>query len=117
MREAKDIRGRNPDCAGAHSVLKHLRIIYDYATKASKKCSRSFGDNASALMLSCIDKIVARYADDPILEKFMVKLRNAGSDLFRFVLDPKIPPTNNAAERGLREIVVHRKIQGSIRAE
>ncbi len=69
------------------------------------------------MLTSCIDKIVARYADDPILKKFMVKISNAGSDLFRFVLNPKIPPTNNAAERGLREIVVHRKIRGSIRAE
>ena len=44
-------------------------------------------------------------------------LSNAGGDLFRFVLDPKIPPTNNAAERGLREIVMHRKIRGGIRAK
>ena len=117
IREARDIWNRNPDCAGARNVLKHLRTIYDYATKASKTRSRSLRDNASALLLTCIDRIVTRYADDPILEKFMVKLRNAGSDLFRFVLNPKIPPTNNAAERGLREIVVHRKIRGSIRAE
>ena len=47
----------------------------------------------------------------------MGKISNAGGDLFRFVLNPKIPPTNNAAERGLREIVVHRKVRGGIRAE
>ena len=51
----------------------------------------------------------------------MGKLGNAGSDLFRFVLNSNIPPTNNAAERGLREayntIVVHRKIRGGIRAK
>ena len=47
----------------------------------------------------------------------MGKIGNTGSDLFRFVLDPRIPPTNNAAERGLREIVVHRKIRGGIRAK
>ena len=117
IREARDICNRNPDCPGARNVLKHLRIIYDYARRASRKRSRSLRDNASAMLTSCIEKIVARYADDPILEKFMVKISNAGSDLFRFVLNPKIPPTNNAAERGLREIVVHRKIRGSIRAE
>ena len=33
------------------------------------------------------------------------------------MLNPKVQPTNNAAERGLREIVVHRKIRGSLRAE
>ena len=41
----------------------------------------------------------------------------AGSDLFRFVLNPNILPTNNAAERGLQEIVVHRKIRGGIRTK
>ena len=41
----------------------------------------------------------------------------AGSDLFRFVLNPNILPTNNAAECGLQEIVVHRKIRGGIRAK
>ena len=116
IREARDIWNRNPDCAGARDVLRRLRKIYDDAKEACA-LPRHLREKASALLLARIDRIVARYADDPVLEKFMVKLRNAGSDLFRFVLDPKIPPTNNAAERGLREIVVHRKIRGSIRAE
>ena len=72
---------------------------------------------AACTRMRRIDRIAARYADDPILEKFMVKIGNAGSGLFRSVLDPKIPPTNNAAGRELREIAVHRKIRGSIRAE
>ena len=117
IREAKDFWKRNPDHPGARDDLRRLRKIYDIAKKMSKKRSRSLRDKACVLLPARIDRIVARYANDPILEKFMVKLRNAGSDLFRFVLNPKIPPTNNAAERGLREIVVHRKIRGSIRAE
>ena len=47
----------------------------------------------------------------------MTKLKNANDDLFRFVLNPEIQSTNNAAERALREIVVHRKIRGGIKAE
>ena len=116
IREAKDFWKHNPDHPGARDVLKRLRKIYDDAKEAGT-LPRHLREKASALLLARIDRIVARYADDPILEKFMIKLRNAGSDLFRFVLDPTIPPTNNAAERGLREIVVHRKIRGSIRAE
>ena len=65
----------------------------------------------------CVREILAKYADVVVLEKFMTKLGNAYEDLFRFVLDPRIPSTNNAAERGLREIVVHRKIRGSIRSK
>ena len=117
IREAKDFWNRNPDHPGARDVLRRLRKIYGIAKKMSKKRSRALRDKACALLLARIDRIVARYADDPVLEKFMVKIGNAGADLFRFVLDPTIPPTNNAAERGLREIVVHRKIRGSIRAE
>ena len=82
LREVKDAWRRNPDCPGAHNVLKHLRIINDYATKASKKRSRALRNNASAMILSCIDKIVVRYADDPILKKFRGKINNVDSYLF-----------------------------------
>ena len=116
IREAKDFWKHNPDHPGARDVLRRLRKIYDDAKEAGT-LPHHLREKASALLLARIDRIVARYADDPVLEKFMVKIGNAGADLFRFVLDPKIPPTNNAAERGLREIVVHRKIRGSIRAE
>ena len=64
-----------------------------------------------------VREILAKCADVAVLEEFTTKLGNAYEDLFRFVLDPRIPSTNNAAERGLREIVVHRKIRGSIRSK
>ncbi|MGH2614587.1 MAG: IS66 family transposase, partial [Thermomicrobiales bacterium] len=38
-------------------------------------------------------------------------------DLFTFVADPAVPPTNNAAERALRPLVVARKISGGTRSE
>jgi len=34
------------------------------------------------------------------------------SELFVFVADPRVPPTNNAAERSLRHLVTSRKISG-----
>jgi len=37
-------------------------------------------------------------------------------DLFVFVEDPAVPPTNNAAERALRHLVVSRKISGGTRS-
>ena len=101
--------GAQSGLSGHMDVLRRLRKIYDDAKKVSKKRSRSLRHRQYANLLARIDRIIARYADDPVLEKFMGKLGNAGSDLFRFVLNPNIQPTNNAAERGLREIVVHRK--------
>ena len=38
------------------------------------------------------------------------------ADLFVFVEDPAVPPTNNAAERSLRHLVVGRKISGGTRS-
>ncbi len=38
------------------------------------------------------------------------------AELFVFVLDPRIPPDNNAAERSLRHLVTSRKISGGTRS-
>jgi hypothetical protein len=38
------------------------------------------------------------------------------ADLFTFVADPRVPPTNNAAERALRPLVVARKVSGGTRS-
>jgi transposase len=38
------------------------------------------------------------------------------TELFVFVVDPAVPPTNNAAERSLRHLVTSRKISGGTRS-
>ncbi|MCE2499092.1 MAG: transposase [Nitrosopumilaceae archaeon] len=60
--------------------------------------------------------MINRYRGHPALGKCMEKLGRALPDMFRFVLDPRIAQDNNAAERQLRELVVHRKVRGSIRS-
>jgi hypothetical protein len=57
-----------------------------------------------------------RYRNDDV-KKLVAKLENAGKSLFTFILYSDIEPTNNAAERTLREVVVHRKIRGQLRTE
>jgi transposase len=49
------------------------------------------------------------------VRKFMQKLKRGFEYWFTFVLDPSVPPTNNAAERALRELVIQRKIMGTLR--
>ena len=48
--------------------------------------------------------------------KFVQKIRNGRDDWFTFILHPGVEPTNNAAERPLREFVVQRKIFGTLRS-
>jgi len=51
------------------------------------------------------------------LKKFAITLENGLKQWFTCVLHPEIEPTNNVAERELREFVVQRKIFGSFRSE
>ncbi len=51
-----------------------------------------------------IRALICRYNGHNAIEKFMEKLHNTLHNLFWFVRDPRILPTNNAAERGLRYI-------------
>jgi hypothetical protein len=50
----------------------------------------------------------------PFVLTFIKKLKSALPHLFTFILNPKVEPTNNRAERGLREHVVIRKIIGTL---
>ena len=106
---------RNPQCAKAQEVQDALSEIYEIGcgvTGSAKERRR-----VRALLDKRVRRLVLKYGDVPELKRFITRLSNARPNLFHFVTDPRIPPTNNAAERGLREIVVHRKIRGSIRAE
>ena len=58
-------------------------------------------------------RLARTYAGDPVICRFTGRLDRAAGGLFRPVPDLRIPPANNAAERGLREIVVRRRIRGS----
>lgn len=51
------------------------------------------------------------------LRKFAVKLENGFQYWFTCIFNPYVEPTNNRAERGLREMVIQRKIMGTLRNE
>jgi transposase len=44
------------------------------------------------------------------------RIRRYSSELFTFVRDPAVPPTNNTAERNLRPLVIARKVSGGTRS-
>ena len=106
-------------------MLRVLTNAYRRGTDAQKISESQAEDNETFESRRKLYKYLRRRirgilkirTDCEDLQKFRTKLGNAYEDLFRFILDPRIPPTNNAAERGLREIVIHRKIRGSIRSE
>jgi transposase-like protein len=54
------------------------------------------------------------YKSDAV-KKFVAKIENGFDYWFTFILVPGVEPTNNRAERALREQVVQRKIIGTLR--
>ncbi len=115
LREIRHLARRNPDCQEAQDTLVVLSRVHRCGLRASGSMKKR--RRLRSYLRKCVREILAKCADVAVLEEFTTKLGNAYEDLFRFVLDPRIPSTNNAAERGLREIVVHRKIRGSIRSK
>jgi transposase len=88
--------------------IKQLRITVLAQQEREKR-----HDLLVAQMRQLIDRTQA-YTE---LRKFAVKIENGLEHWFTCVLYPEAEPTNNRAERALREIVVQRKITGTLRNE
>ena len=114
IRGMRDIATKNPNSSAAQSALERLRSIYHDAKQETEPEKRSA---LRANLRRRVMRLVNRYRDDPVIGEYMRTLERALPDMFRFVLDPTIPSTNNPAEQLLREIVIQRKIRGGIRSE
>jgi hypothetical protein len=105
LRNSKDLAEHYPEAKYIH---KRLKFIYKKAKAGEKK------EN----LLHWIDLIANRKYPRSEIPKFVksicIKHRE---NLFRFVDNPEVESTNNRAERGLRPLVVMRKISGGNRSK
>ena len=86
-----------------------MKFIYRKA-KENKTCKED--------LLQWIDLIASRRYRSTEVYKFVKSIcRKHREDLFRFIDNPQIKPTNNLAERGIRPAVVIRKISGGSRSK
>ena len=116
LNEIKHIAGRNPNCREAQTVRDMLKGIHRLGLEATGPIQER--RRVRNLLRKRVKRLIDTYGENPVLNHFLtVKLRNAERDLFLYVVDPRVASTNNAAERGLREPVVHKKVRGSIRSE
>jgi len=79
------------------------------AARAREERARSYEQQVRALCPESLDPNLPHAT----LAK---RLRRYGQELFTFVRDPRVDPTNNAAERSLRPLVVARKVSGGTRS-
>ena len=100
------------DLAEHYSEARYIHKRFKYIFRKAKE-----GKISKEKLLHWIDLISSRTYKSSEVYKFVKSAcRNHREDLFRFVDNPKVEPTNNLAERGLRHAVIMRKISGGSRS-
>src|SRR5579871_284639 len=70
-----------------------------------------------AVVEDWLDRLLAAPAASQWSVDLAAALRRERALLLVFLNDARVPPTNNASERSLRPVVVHRKVTGGFRSE
>src|SRR3989338_10981329 len=101
----------------AEVLYRSLCGLFAEIKKAAAKTPMAIREK---LYKNCIKKM--RFLADAAkvhkeIRKFAATIKNGMGQWFTCVLHPEIEPTNNRAERELREFVVQRKIFGTFRSE
>lgn len=116
-RDMRELERQHPDDAGLAGWVSDVAKIYGDATGFSHPDERTrmaqrrrLGER---LQTACQPFLTDDTAPQARLCRRMEKYQDS---LFTFVVDPAVPPTNNAAERSLRHLVVSRKISGGTRS-
>ncbi len=119
LREIHDLRSQRPADAAFAAWAQQVHALYTRAdqwqaqasacTPAARETARHQFEQELLELCQGADQSSAQAT---LCNRFMKYL----PELFRFVSDPAVPATNNAAERALRPLVVARKISGGTRS-
>lgn len=113
-----------PDDPVLAAWVAGIRAIYALATaerplgergstpQAIRKRVRRADRYEQQLLLLCPETLAADRPEATLVKR----IRRYRQELFTFVRDPAVPPTNNAAERSLRPLVIARKVSGGTRS-
>jgi transposase len=101
----------------AKQLYSELKSLYDRINlelKDRPPPNQELHDRA----LAELERIISKQYNDPDVRKFATKkLKNAGKNMLTYTLYSGAEPTNNRAERALREPVVQRKIRGQLKTD
>ncbi len=99
-------------CFGQSLLIQFKRLFHIWHLR-----DRIPKDRFNRIMFKIKDRILAlaKQQDLPPKSATLAKrFRKHGDAMFRFLFDPTVPPTNNAAEQTLRQAIIDRRItQGS----
>jgi transposase len=113
LRESKDLAEKTTEAVPLYKALKDLYGELDDALESDPppEVRLELWHMARATLQKWI---VKEYANEKV-RKLIGKISNGFEYWFTFVIHPGVEPTNNRAERAIREHVVLRKILGTLR--
>ena len=115
LRESKELATKYDFFTGFHASLKKIfEKIKKLRTKPSSLKARELWKGELKLELVQIAEQMWAYKE---LREFSTKLKNGLEYWFTCLTHLFVDPTNNSAERALRELIVQRKIMGGLRRE
>jgi len=113
LRESKDLADKIEEAVPLHEALKDL---YEKLTIAIEKDPPpQVRIELREMAREKLRQLIAKEYISEKVKKLVGKISNGFDYWFTFVINPGVEPTNNRAERALREHVVIRKIVGTLR--
>jgi len=115
LREAKYLAEKYSSFAGFYEAIKGIfkKIMKLREKPSSLKTRKKWKDN---LMLE-MKQIIEQMNGYKEFREFAGKIKNGLKHWFTCLIHLFVEPTNNNAERALRELIVQRKIMGGLRRE
>jgi transposase len=118
LRDIHVLGERHPSAAGLRGWADQVHAVYERARRVTGPAAtrrRARRQCEADLLAACRPYLDADAAAAPqaVLCRRIAKYL---PELFTFIADPAVPPTNNAAERSVRHIVIQRKISGGTRS-
>ncbi len=97
--------------------MHQLLLRSQRLSKRREQLSSDIYQRAVAQLETDCDILLAQEVETPEAQKLLNRYQKHRQALFVFLYHPDVPYDNNAAERALRNSVIHRKVTGGFRSE
>jgi transposase len=119
LRDAHDLREEYPADAAVQRWADDLKKLYHRArdwVRDHPQASEAERKRAQRGFETALHELCAPFLGRPVPQRVLCeRCERFLPELFVFVADPRVPATNNTAERALRPTVISRKISGGTR--
>ena len=119
LRDIHELTEQHPGDAGLHAWAQGMHAIFTQAVAwvaAAGACPPAERERARLRFEAAVLALCRAEPAGAPHAALCQRVERYHAELFTFVADPAVPPTNNAAERALRPLVVARKVSGGTRS-